>query len=79
MAICLQADVNGVLSVMTPQPSDITTCAYVVASGSEFGNEPWNLTIEQGHEIGMYILLACAIAWGWRYIGRHIDDEPVKE
>jgi len=73
MAICIEADVNGVLSLVDPQPGDTSTCPYVVTSGAEVGSVPWALTIEQAHEIGLAILLICAVAWSLRYIADFID------
>jgi Na+/H+ antiporter NhaC len=72
--LCVLADANGFLYLQSPQPADVSTCAYVVSSGSELGNMPWNLTLEQGAEIGMSMFLALAIAWGFRMIGRHFFD-----
>lgn len=78
MALCV-IESGGVLVLQSPQPSDTSTCAMVVSSGSELGNLPWNLTIEQAHEIGMSVFLACAIAWGFRVLAEVISktDEGV--
>ena len=35
MPLCLQI-IGTAIQVMTPQPADISTCAYVMASGAEF-------------------------------------------
>jgi hypothetical protein len=81
VATCIVADVSGVLSVVTPQPADVSACTYVVVSGAEVSQSPWLLTIEQAHQIGLCILLACAIAWGFRLIAEAIrtTDEVEKE
>ena len=56
MAVCVQADGNGVLSVVTPQPVDISTCTYLVIAPGELNNSPFSLSISDAHEIGMSLL-----------------------
>lgn len=72
-ATCVQADGSGVLSVMAPQPADFSTCTLVVVAGTEVAASPFAMTIEQGQQIGMAIMLACAVAWGFRLLARAIN------
>lgn len=65
---------------MNPQPSDLTACSYVLGSYSETAPDVWQLTPEQGLEIGGAILLVWAIAWGFRMVTRVINlDEGRNE
>lgn len=81
MARCVEIGKGGALIDVSPQPSDVTTCALVVASGYEhgqFSSSPWVLTEAQGAQIGGAILFVWAIAWGIRALARallHTDEE----
>lgn len=62
-----------------PQPATITdeTCTYVLQKPSEIERSPFVLTTEQGSQIGMSIMLACAIAWGFRLIAKSFFSKPI--
>lgn len=53
-----------------PQPATITdeTCTYVLQKPSEIESSPFNLTVEQGQQIGLAIMLVCAIAFCYRLV-----------
>jgi len=74
MATCVQENVSGVLEVVAPQPADASGCAMVLVSGAEYSANPYLLTASQGFEIGMYLMLASAIAWGVRKIADTFED-----
>lgn len=67
--ICVKLSGSNVIAI-DPQPETITdgTCQYVLVKPSEIEANPFNLTTEQGSQIGMHILLVCAIAFGARLI-----------
>lgn len=41
MAICVQ-QIDGALSVMSPQPVDLSICAFIMPSGPEYVLLGWN-------------------------------------
>jgi hypothetical protein len=58
--ICLELSRDGsTFYIMNPQPSDYSTCTYVLPSGSESSGFP-TLTSQQGVDIAM----AIAVLWG---------------
>lgn len=78
MARCVEIGEGGALIDVSPQPSDVTTCALVVASGYEhgqFSSSPWVLTEAQGAQIGGAILLVWAIAWVFRALSRTLQSD----
>lgn len=78
MALCVQADVNGVLSVASPQPADISACTMMVIAPSDLMAGPWVLSEEQAVEITGAILMVWAVAWGVRVLIRalrFVDDD----
>jgi len=78
--LCIEPNpITGDLRLVNPQPEDTGACAYVIASGAELGNLPWNLTVEQALEIGLYIWVAFAVAFGFRKIAEFLwrdREEP---
>ena len=77
--ICLVADVQGVLSVVQPQPADITTCTYVVGNYAEVAN-PWNqLTSADGALIGGAILVVWAVGYAFRVLIQFLKTLDEKE
>lgn len=68
MALCVQVNGDGSVSVVNPQPADLTTCAYVVQSSAEFLNNPLALSAADGGVIGSAILLVWAGAYAIRAV-----------
>ena len=66
--LCVTQDANGVLSLIQPQPSDVTTCAMVIASAQEVGLSPFNLSQADAEAIGA----AIAIVWGAGFAARAV-------
>lgn len=56
------------MSAVTPQPADLSTCAYVVQSSAEHFNNPLALSAEDGGAIGSAILLVWAGAYAIRAV-----------
>lgn len=86
---CVQVDVvklqsgnpaNG-LVLVTPQPSDLSTCQMVVGSYSEMSSELTRLSPTEGAQIAGAILLIWAIAWTIRVIVRtlNVDERNQNE
>ena len=72
---CMTIDANGYLVDVTPQPSDWSTCALVVQSGSEAGANPFYLSAADGESISLAIMLVWGVAWGWRALIEALKDE----
>lgn len=67
----------GQIIVQDPQPATIdnSTCAFVLLKPSEIESSPFNLTTEQGSQIGGLIMLVCAIAWGFRAVAKVLSSK----
>lgn len=63
---------NGALSVLPEgapcAPGDLVVLTQ--AEASQWQNVPWNLSIEQGQEIGVAVLVLWAVAFGIRQLIR---------
>lgn len=68
MALCVQVNGDGSMSAVVPQPSDLTTCAYVVQASAEYFNNPLSLSAQDGTTIGTAILLVWAGAYAIRAV-----------
>lgn len=68
MALCVQVDGAGVVSVVNPQPADLSTCSHVIQSSSEYLNNPLALSPQDGQVIGTAIMLCWAAAYVVRSI-----------
>lgn len=77
MAVCakavLQSDGSYLLG-LDPAVTDLSTCAYVVETGSVTGwSELGNLSIANAEEISAYVITVWAIAWGFRAIAKSLS------
>lgn len=62
------------LVVVSPQPTDLTTCSLVAGSYQEtFALPIFNITEAQGAEISGAILLVWAIAFGFRMVVKSLN------
>lgn len=68
MAMCVQVDAAGLVSVVNPQPADLSTCSHVIQSSSEYLNNPLALSAQDGQVIGTAIMLC----WAGAYVIRAI-------
>ncbi|MFJ1258838.1 hypothetical protein [Cupriavidus sp. CuC1] len=66
--MCVQVNGSGALVAVSPQPSDLSTCAYVVQASAEFLNNPLSLSAVDGQTVGTAILLCWAVAYGIRVV-----------
>jgi hypothetical protein len=77
--ICLSADAAGVLSVINPQPSDVTACSIVVGNYAESAN-PWiQLTTGDGALIAGAILAVWAVGYSFRVLIKVLKHTDEKE
>lgn len=69
--ICVHLNGSQV-EAQIPQPETISdqTCSYVLVKPSEIERSPFNLSAEQGAQIGGSIMLVCAVAFSFRAIAR---------
>ena len=74
MAICVQVEASGALSVVSPQPADLSTCTHVIQSAAEHLNNPLALTPEDGQTIGMGIMLCWVVAYAVRAIAAALSS-----
>lgn len=77
MPLCIAIDGQGKLEAVIPSPPDYTLCSFVAITPQEFVSltteGPFNLTPEQGSQIGGAILLIWAAAWVVRALSRTIN------
>lgn len=67
-AECLTDIGAGQYQVTSPQPTDITSCVYVIAQPQELTSGAWSLTVEQGQQIAAAIALLWAIGAVFRAV-----------
>ncbi len=73
LVICVAQNPDGTLVVMSPQPSDYSTCGAVLLSGAEashVGSIFQPMTLAEGAQISSAIGLAWAVAFGMRVLIR---------
>lgn len=60
-----------------PVRSDLSTCAFVVETGSANGwRELGNMTIADAQLLGAAVVAVWAIAWGFRALAKFISSIP---
>lgn len=70
---CLGVNASFQLEVLSPQPSDLSSCQMVVGSYSEINSDVMQLTPEQGALVAGAILTLWAIAWVFRMLARTLN------
>ena len=74
MPVCARAVVQpdgSFLLGLDPAVTDLTTCAYVVETGSASGwRELGNMSIENAQVIGGFVGVVWAVAWGFRAVAK---------
>lgn len=66
--ICVQQEASGSLSVVNPQPVDVSTCSAVLATPLELSVFP-PLSADEGFVVSGSILAVWAVAFSFRAIG----------
>lgn len=79
MPICVAVNSDNTLAAVSPQPSDMSTCAYVMQTSADYLNNPLAVTAQDGAAIGTAILLVWAVAYAVRTVlsALSVADEPV--
>lgn len=74
MPTCLSTNATGVVSVANPQPADVSGCALVVVTGSEFKSfldsaSMWPpLTVADSLNVAVPILVLFSTAFAFRLL-----------
>lgn len=80
--ICLQAvqtPAYTVVTVVLPQPVDVTACSMVIGNYAETAN-PWNqLSAVQGAQIAGAILVVWAVGYAFRVLIKSLRTIDEKE
>lgn len=71
--LCVEVSQDGSVYVVDPQPADSSVCGLVLVSGLEAHSSPWNLTLEQGSQVGGAILVVWALAFVFRMFIRALN------
>lgn len=69
---------NGALTVLDPQPADVTQCWAVIQSPYEAMTVPWALSVSDGQAVGTSFLAVLAVGWCFRMLIRQlfsVDEE----
>jgi hypothetical protein len=71
-----EPDGSSVFALDTSQQTDLSTCAYVVQTGSDFTpiNFWQNLGPDDALTICTAVALLWAVAWGFRQVGKAINS-----
>ena len=67
--ICAQADISGVVSVLNPQPADISTCVMVLATPGEL-----SMFSPMSAADGAVIASAIAAVWALGFVFRALGS-----
>lgn len=71
---CVQADASGVLTIVNPQPTDISTCTYVIGNYSEQAPDLLRLDEQGGIDIAVAVMTLLAAAYVFRALARAINS-----
>lgn len=71
---CVEADAAGFLVVMNPQPSDLSTCTFVIGSYAEQVPDLLRLDEQGGIDIAVAVLGLLAVAYVFRALARAINS-----
>ena len=74
--ICLQQNgTSGALEPVVPQPSDFSTCTFVVQAGSEVVASPFALDAQAAADLGGAIAAVWAFAFCLRLLRRQLEEK----
>jgi hypothetical protein len=77
--LCLQQLNSTDFQLISPQPADYTGCTYLLAQPSELQPEIWNISVEQGLEIGGYLALVLVTGYTFRAMAQALKTDERKE
>lgn len=70
---CL-TDMGGSFVLSTPQPTEFTTCLYVLAQPQDLVINAWALTTTQGLQIAAAIGICWATGLAFRLLGQFLNQ-----
>ncbi len=71
---CLTDNGAGMYQLADPQPTEYTTCTYVLAQQPDIAINAWALTASQGLQIATAIAICWAAAFAFRVIGQFLNQ-----
>lgn len=66
MPLCATYNVSGVVSIVSPPPADMSTCALLIPTVGDSVNDPFHLSASDGSAIA----IAIAALWFTAYVVR---------
>jgi hypothetical protein len=72
MALCATYDSNGIVSVVTPPPADVSTCALLIPTTGDSVNNPFMLSAADGALIASAVISAWAVGFACRALIRSL-------
>ena len=77
--LCLQQINATDFQVISPQPADYTSCMYLLTQPAELQPEIWNISVEQGLEIGGYLALVLVTGYTFRALAQALKTDERKD
>lgn len=71
---CLTQAALGGYVISSPQPTQYTTCTYILAQPTDLAFSAWSLTATQGSQISLAIGLCWATAYAFRVLGQYLNQ-----
>jgi hypothetical protein len=75
MIQCLEDLGGGAYQIANPQPTDYTTCTYVLVQPSDLQSELWNISIDDGIQIGFLLGLVLLAGFTFRAMARALNSD----
>lgn len=77
--LCAQSDIYGVVSITPSQPADLTTCALVIPTAGDLGNNPFALSPADGTAVASAIVLVWGAGFACRALIRSLSSHGESE
>ncbi len=75
---CLTDNGGGSFSIASPQPTDTTSCVYVIASPSELQNQ-FDITLDEASQIMPLLALVLCAGFTFRAIAQALKTDDRNE
>lgn len=70
---CLTEISSGVFSVASPQPTEYSSCVYLIAQPNELPTAFMNMTVDEGLQVGGLLALVLVAGFTIRAIARALS------
>jgi len=77
--LCLSQIDGNTFQVASPQPTEYTSCTYVLAQPSDLGINAWALTPDEGYQIATAIAICWAAGYASRVVGQFLKPNQSLE